>query len=59
MAIILTLLATPSMPTPLPPLAAMIPATCVPCPWSSIGFPLWNHSSETVLTPYISSMNPF
>ena len=29
--------ATPTMPIPLPPTAAIVPATCVPCPLSSKG----------------------
>src|SRR5947199_6498237 len=38
--------ATPSTPTPLPASAAMIPVTCVPCPFSSWGVPSFCTKSQ-------------
>src|ERR671923_2114294 len=36
-AIVRTVQLTPEIPIPLSPIAPIVPATCVPCPWSSAG----------------------
>ena len=45
---------TPTTPEPLLPTAPIVPATCVPCPWSSIGSASLLAKSQ----PYTSSTNP-